>query len=344
MSTIVVRASDTALAMEEVKRRLGLDAYIISTKKKNGQVEVRATTEAPKPKTPPPPRQPETKGRTFGEVLAARTQPPVTPEKPQHVVTAERVEAPQQPAFKASPVAPMGGWPGLTPNFIAELWVELGKGEGKEDGFFNDLCQRLLTDQPAGQAARTIIVGPQGAGKSLTAARMAALMMTERAGLRPRIIAPRSERLLGSDILAGWSRLMGLDIDRPIVSTLLATLSAADAHAPQIIDIPDCMDPEQVAAIAGGAEVILCLPAGLHPGMIARQTEKWAALSPRICLTRTDDWALTAEELSAIASSNCTLAFFGTGAGLIDTLTRPQRNDIRKLAEGWLSPISRGWA
>ena len=50
MSTIVVRASDTALAMDEVERRLGPDAFILSTKTNKGQVEIRATTDSPRTK------------------------------------------------------------------------------------------------------------------------------------------------------------------------------------------------------------------------------------------------------------------------------------------------------
>ena len=43
MAEITVRAVDSALAMEEIQKRLGDDALIISTTKKDGQIEIVAT-------------------------------------------------------------------------------------------------------------------------------------------------------------------------------------------------------------------------------------------------------------------------------------------------------------
>ena len=45
MAEITVRAIDSALAMEEVQKRLGDDALIISTKRIDGQIEITATDE-----------------------------------------------------------------------------------------------------------------------------------------------------------------------------------------------------------------------------------------------------------------------------------------------------------
>jgi len=45
MAEITVRAIDSALAMEEVQKRLGDNALIISTKRINGQIEITATDE-----------------------------------------------------------------------------------------------------------------------------------------------------------------------------------------------------------------------------------------------------------------------------------------------------------
>ncbi len=45
MVEIKVRAADSALAMEEIQKRLGDDALIVSTERKNGQIEIVATDE-----------------------------------------------------------------------------------------------------------------------------------------------------------------------------------------------------------------------------------------------------------------------------------------------------------
>ena len=43
MAEITVRAIDSALAMEEIQKRLGDEALIISTKRVDGQIEITAT-------------------------------------------------------------------------------------------------------------------------------------------------------------------------------------------------------------------------------------------------------------------------------------------------------------
>ena len=330
MSTIVVRASDSSLAMDEVVRRLGPDAYILSTKQKNGQVEVRATTAPAKPKS-----DPQHKGKTFGEVLAEKTVS-VTP----------RIKRPAAGSAgggvgiypDATVVA--GGWPGLNPNFVADLWAELGtRGE---PGFFEALCQTLVPEEaaPAGQAARTLVVGPQGSGKSLTALRLAGLKMTEHEGLRPRIIAPREGRLISTDSLEGPARLMGLIVERPLKRDLGKPYwRDVSVHEPQIFDMGD-EDPDAVSNLVmdGLTEVVLCVPSGLHPRMIAKICETWKSLNPVVCMTKTDEWAPTAEELAAIAGSGLRLAITGVGRGLVDTLQRLDRSQLRDLAQGWLTP------
>src|SRR3990167_6187737 len=70
MSTIVVRAPDSAQAMEEVLRRLGADAFILSTTQSNGQVEIRATSEAA-------PRRPVV--TAFADALRAKVDAPALP-------------------------------------------------------------------------------------------------------------------------------------------------------------------------------------------------------------------------------------------------------------------------
>lgn len=52
MVEITVKAADSAMAMEEIQKRLGEDALIISTRKKDGKIEITATNEEPDPNIP----------------------------------------------------------------------------------------------------------------------------------------------------------------------------------------------------------------------------------------------------------------------------------------------------
>ena len=49
MAEITVRALDSALAMEEIQKRLGDEALIISTKRVDGKIEITATDEELRP-------------------------------------------------------------------------------------------------------------------------------------------------------------------------------------------------------------------------------------------------------------------------------------------------------
>ena len=53
MPTLTVQAADSATAMDEIWEKLGPDAMIISTSKRNGRIVMEATTESTKPAIAP---------------------------------------------------------------------------------------------------------------------------------------------------------------------------------------------------------------------------------------------------------------------------------------------------
>ena len=53
MTTLTIQAADTASAMDEIAERLGKDALILSTTKKDGKVVMRATDGADLPSPSP---------------------------------------------------------------------------------------------------------------------------------------------------------------------------------------------------------------------------------------------------------------------------------------------------
>ena len=55
MTTLTIQAADTASAMDEIEERLGKDALILSTTKKDGKVVMRATNGADLPSPSPSP-------------------------------------------------------------------------------------------------------------------------------------------------------------------------------------------------------------------------------------------------------------------------------------------------
>jgi hypothetical protein len=172
----------------------------------------------------------------------------------------------------------------------------------------------------------------------MLAARLAARLMLAQPGARPQIIAPLPAASLVEDRLRGWCRLMGLTPDRPNIAQAMA-LPGPSTAMPQIIDLSDCAD--QAAGLAArmietdGAELVLCLPVGLHPARIARLCHDWQAFAPTVTLTGLDQWWPERDELQAIATAGLKLTRIAAGAGLVNALSRPGPTDLRNWASGW---------
>lgn len=289
MTAITVRATDSRKAMDELQRRLGPDALILSTRHIGGMVEITAlppNTDATSPPPEPPRQEPTPEPASFAAAMQASLRRATAADPVDHLIRHL-----------------------LLPEGLAEEWP-----------------------------TRLLIAGPPGAGKSMLAARLAARLMLAQPGTRPQIIAPLPAASLVEDRLRGWCRLMGLTPDRPNIAQAMA-LPAPSTAMPQIIDLSDCAD--QAATLAArlietdGAELILCLPVGLHPARIARLCHDWQAFAPTVTLTGLDQWWPERDELQAIATAGLKLTRIAAGAGLVNALSRPGPADLRNWASGW---------
>lgn len=172
-----------------------------------------------------------------------------------------------------------------------------------------------------------LFVGPPGAGKTLTVARLATrLVLAERP---PLVITADGLRAGAAEELAAFTRLLGLALvtaSHPL--TLTGALARRAAATPVLIDTPgiDPFDPaaaETLAALAATAAAtpVLVLPAGLDAAEAADLASAFAALGARrMVATRLDLARRLGSILAAAATAGLALAEAGVGPGAADGL------------------------
>ena len=286
------RAAGMTEAMAELRADLGPDALILDTRRVAGGVEVTAALDAPEPAPPAPPPLPV---------------PPWIRARP--VV--------QQPAIDPSGLL---HWHGVPPRLARRL------GQGP-------LVQALATTlhfaplQLAPRAPPILLVGPPGAGKTLTVARLATRLVL--AGGMPLAVTADGQRAGATAQLLAYTRLLGI---RLVVAEgpemLRRALARPDCGAPMLIDTPglDPFEPAQRAALAeliaaASGVVALVLPAGLDPAEASELAVAHAGLgATHLIATRLDAARRLGGVLAAADAAGLALAEAGIGHAAQDGL------------------------
>jgi flagellar biosynthesis protein FlhF len=171
----------------------------------------------------------------------------------------------------------------------------------------------VLRFQPLDESALgrgLLFLGPPGAGKTLTVARLATRLVL--AGTRPRVATADDRRTGAYEQLAAYTDLLGIPLAR------LAE-GVPPGSAPLLVDCPglDPFDAGDRADIAGltaatGALPVLVLPAGLDAAEAADLAETFAAAgAARLVATRLD----VARRLGGILAAAVHLPLAEAGIG-----------------------------
>jgi len=188
---------------------------------------------------------------------------------------------------------------------------------------------------PLDGSGAVLLVGPPGAGKTLTAARLATRMVL--AGTTPTVITADDRRAGAAEQLAAFTRLLDLPlvvagtprlitraIARGIAGGSAGSSAGSNTGAPVLIDTPGT-DPWTDRALitdlaaAASARIVLVLPAGLDGREAAELAEGYASLSAvAMIATRLD---ITRRHGSVLwAAQHLALAEAGVGPGATDGL------------------------
>jgi len=179
----------------------------------------------------------------------------------------------------------------------------------------------------AAHAPPLMLTGPPGAGKTLTAVRLATRLVMR--GTAPLVITTDGKRAGATEQLAAFTRLLGVPLlvaSHP-VSLARALLQRTDG-APVLIDTAgaDPRDPAQEEELRGlaataGAEIALVLPSGLDSAEAAELAVAHAECgATSLIVTRLDHARRLGSVIAAAAASRLPLVEAGIGAGAADGL------------------------
>ncbi len=222
-------------AMAQIRAVLGDDAIIVATREDGGSVRVTAALDSADI-APPSVSEKASSGETIFEALRRN------------------------------------GVPAGLIDSLTELAEEVETGE--PDSTLAAALDRQFSFQPLhvnGRRQARMLVGPPGAGKTQTIAKLAASAVTD--GLRVALFTTDSERAGGDARLGGLAAAMGLSlmtVDDP--DTLAAGLIGVEGHDLVLIDSigANHLDVREMETMGrflmcGDIEAVLVLPAGIDP-------------------------------------------------------------------------------
>lgn len=185
--------------------------------------------------------------------------------------------------------------------------------------------------EPTGLAFATLpletpllFVGPPGAGKTLTVARLATRLVMK--GIQPLVITADGKRAGATEELAAFTKLLGI---RLVVACHPVTLGRALVHGngPTLIDTPGCNPFDQMqlkeltvlaASVAG--TLVLVLPAGLDPAEAGDIAQAFLSIGVRYLVATRLDLSHRLGGVLAAAAAGLVLTEAGVGPGAADGL------------------------
>ena len=322
MPTTVVRAEDSAQAMDEIVARLGPDALILSTVKRNGMVEITATTD------PVPPK----------EAVAIATQP--APEAPAAVPsTAEIVPMPQveQPKPAVSTVsgaeAPKAGFAKLFKSRMNPVPGETAKvvaapaPNADTDGVA--ALMRRTQIAPAAtvlRARRLVLVGRVGAGKSLLSLQIAAAQA--QAGRDVQVSFVGASHADGAYLMSK-SRLLGCPMDFANADMLKKSPTDCDLHI-VVVSGRSALPEDVIDAMATQEDTVtvLTLPLGMRRKAVLTSASQWRALDPVVALTTNPGEELDPDDITGLVDAGLPLTWISAMKSVVGALTAADRDQI----------------
>jgi flagellar biosynthesis protein FlhF len=331
---------DTATALRKVKEALGAEAVILQTRpRREGGVEITAAVDAELVTRPiaggPPATTPELAD------LARELR-----EIGQHLRALDRAVRPPAPALaalgpEAWALAERLSLHGLAADLAAPIAAtfESARHEGAgATAALEDSLARHLTSAPR-TARITAFVGPTGAGKTTTIAKLAARDVAT-AGRKVGLVMADGIRVGAREQLETYARLLDVPMrvvgDGDELRAALAEFTDRDAVYVDTAGLGG--DPQEAAALerllGGAGEPVArtaVVSAGASEAALRAAWRQLGAVAPESCVvTKVDEGAGLGSACSWLHERGLALAWLGVGQRVPEDLTAPSGGELAR--------------
>jgi flagellar biosynthesis GTPase FlhF len=331
MPTITVQAADSATAMDEIWEKLGPDAMIISTSKRNGRIVMEATTESAKPAIAPSVEagfsdifkgQMLTKPAVTAEANAS--QMPTTAAGAADIAGLRRDVTQMQnmlsglvltdldgvnPSLSASTRLELqrAGFSAASLDLLKARYAGLTYGDGC-DAFLGGMAQRLAHPHAEALLSKNLIfvVGATGTGRTTMVAKLTAML--REAHPKREIIAAslQGQNSSTNQSLQSFGRLLNVPVCSLSLETPVTDFNKMTDYDVMVIDVTAMPEEAsqkivEIKAHVGAKDIgtVVAIPGSTSRAMIELTMQRFADLAPMIALTKLDECETTATEFSA---------------------------------------------
>ncbi len=365
--TITVRAADSGLAMDEVVRQLGPEALILSTSRRGGLVEIKATLEADE--AVPARRKDaaavsvaegnpilETSPSTFEALLKRRLEE----DRVEAVVDAARTTDEETKVIEPEAVVvPMvaperrNGQPRVTGLGAFDIPIpELPEhviDAVREDLDYFDRSHQLIglskaivssiipvrVTEALG-AGRFWLAGPDMRQKALAAIRLAMRKM-DAGEAKPAFYVMGSEARADAAFLASKAELLGLTVS--LVDESVGRNLPDNVPGSQIVLLPDDADKAREYATKfqhDGDKGLLVLPSIYGRRRLEQVLNGWSGMDVQLMLSNPEKEPVPAELVACLLQFNWQVAWLSQGDAILDNLDQVNAETVTGWMRGWI--------
>ncbi len=343
MPNLTVHAADTATAMDEIWEKLGPDAMVVSTTKRNGQIVMEATTDAPKK-----PAAPKAFTDIFTGQIVGKTGPKPDQDMPTTAHNKTDLSALRRDVAAIHDM--LGGLvltdlDGINPSlagatrvqlqqagFSSPLVVDLKDSYAGLDyttgtkAFLAAIARRLAHSAPEAILTKRLIfvTGTSGTGRTTMVAKLAA-MLREAHPTKEIVLASLDGRsAVTNHALQNFGRLLNmpvctLDLDTPVQD--FNKMTDYDMMVLDVTALPDeaCAKINAIKAHLGAPDVgvVTTIPGSASGMMITLTLERFNSVDPLLTLTKLDECETTVAEFSVFAEHNAKIGMLSGTKSII---------------------------